>query len=170
MKACGSRQKRLLNSPKTLCFCGDSHFAVLLFKDVAGVFSRPGRESQALRELKIKTRRQKQVENLLKQDIDEIIRRDVSDTRIGFFTVTYVNVSKDLKHSTVGISVIGSKQEQEKSFNAIQNACGYIHHKLAKKSLLKYTPDIKFKYDDMPELRVEEILTEIKKKEENGRD
>lgn len=118
--------------------------------------------------IEIKTKRQKQVENLLKQDIDEIIRKDVSDTRIGFFTVTYVHISKDLKNSTVGISVIGSKEEREKSFAAIQNACGYIHHKLAKKSLLKYTPSIKFKYDDMPELRVEEILTEIKAEDNAG--
>ncbi len=97
----------------------------------------------------------------MKKDVDEIIRKDVSDPKIGFFTITYVNLARDLRNATIGISVMGSSEKQEESFSAIKNACGYIHHKLAQKSLLKYTPDIIFKYDEMPELRVEKILKEI---------
>ena len=119
------------------------------------------------KEIKIQTKRQKQIESLLKKDIDDIIRKDVSDPRIGFFTVTYVHVSKDLRNSTVGISIMGNKQKKESSFAAIKNASGYIYHKLSQKSLLKHTPTIDFKYDEMPEFRVEEILKEIK--EENDK-
>jgi len=113
------------------------------------------------------TRRQKQVENLLQKDLDEIIRKEVSDPKIGFFTITYVRISRDLRNATVGVSVMGSPEEREESFEAIRNACGYIQHKLAKKTALRHTPELYFKLDEMPELKVEEILKEIRSEVDN---
>ncbi|MCK9267024.1 30S ribosome-binding factor RbfA [bacterium] len=93
------------------------------------------------------------------------MRREISDPKIGFFTITYARISRDFKNATVGVSVIGSKEVQEETFEAIKHATGYIHHKLSKRSVMKYTPELKFEYDDMPDLRVEEILKNIEMEE-----
>jgi len=99
----------------------------------------------------------------LRKEIEEIIRRNVSDPRIGFFTITYVNVSPDLKHVKVGISFMGSSTEKETGFKGIKSATGYIQHKLGKKLFLKYTPSIEFVFDERKEYRIEELLSEIRK-------
>ena len=99
----------------------------------------------------------------MRKEIEEIIRRNVSDPRIGFFTITYVNVSPDLKHVKVGISFMGSSTEKETGFKGIKSATGYIQHKLGKKLFLKYTPSIEFVLDERKEYRIEELLSEIRK-------
>ncbi|MGC8977075.1 MAG: 30S ribosome-binding factor RbfA [Candidatus Ratteibacteria bacterium] len=115
----------------------------------------------------MKTRRQLKIESLLKEEIEEIIRRDVSDPRICFFTITYVHVSGDLKNAKVGISFIGSEKEKENAFNGILSATKFIQFRLGKKISLKHTPKIEFKLDERKEFRVEEILKEIKKENED---
>jgi len=114
-------------------------------------------------------RRQKKLEHLLMKEVEEIIRKHVSDPTIGFFTITYVNISSDLKHAKIGVSVMGSSEEQTRSFNGIVQAAGYIQHKLAGQLAIKYTPKIEFVYDERKEFRVEELLTELKK-EHNEQD
>lgn len=114
------------------------------------------------KEGKIKTRRQLKVESLLREEIEEIIRRDVSDPRICFFTITYVHITPDLKNAKVGISFMGSEKEKEKAFEGILSAKKYIQFKLGKKLSLKFTPIIEFEFDERKEFRIEELLKEIR--------
>ena len=114
----------------------------------------------------MKDRRQKRLEHLLMKEIEEIIRKHVSDPDIGFFTMTYADVSGDMKHAKIGISVLGSFDEQRRTFDSLVKATGYIQHKLAGQMVIKYTPKIEFVYDERKEFRIEELLTELKKEKE----
>ncbi|MCM8804873.1 MAG: 30S ribosome-binding factor RbfA [Candidatus Omnitrophica bacterium] len=103
---------------------------------------------------------------MLREEIEQIIRKDVNDPRIGFFTITYVHITPDLKNVKIGISFIGSDEEKNRSFEGILSAKKYIQFKLGKKISLKYTPIIEFEFDQRKEFRIEEILKEIKKENE----
>jgi len=112
---------------------------------------------------KIKERRQERLEHLLLKEVEEIIRKHVSDPEIGFFTLTYVDISSDLKHAKIGVSVMGSPEEQKRTFDGLVQATGYIQHKLGGRLVIKYTPKIEFVYDERKEFRVEELLSELKR-------
>lgn len=100
------------------------------------------------------------------REIEEIIRKHVSDPSIGFFTITYVDISADLKHAKIGVSVMGSLEEQTRSFNGLVQATGYIQHKLAGQIVIKYTPKIEFVYDERKEFKVEQLLAELKREKD----
>ena len=104
---------------------------------------------------------------MLRKEIEEIIRRDVSDPRICFFTITYVHVTGDLKNVKVGISFMGSEKEKEDAFRGILSATKFIQYKLGKRISLKFTPTIEFEEDKRKEYRIEEILKEIKEENED---
>ncbi|MCM8772691.1 MAG: 30S ribosome-binding factor RbfA [Candidatus Omnitrophica bacterium] len=110
------------------------------------------------------------VESLLRKEIEEIIRRDVSDPRIIFFTITYVHVTGDLKKAKVGISFIGNEKEKENAFNGILSARKFIQYKLGQRISLKFTPEIDFELDERREFRIEELLKEIKEEKEKNED
>jgi ribosome-binding factor A len=104
---------------------------------------------------------------LLREEIEDIIRREVSDPRVCFFTITYVHISGDLKKVKVGISFMGNEKEKEDAFKGILSAQKYIQFKLGRRISLKNTPVVKFELDERKEFKIEEILKEIKKEDEN---
>lgn len=99
---------------------------------------------------------------MLRKEIEEIIRRELSDPRIIFFTITYVHITPDLKNVKVGISFMGSEKEKENAFKGIQSATKFIQYKLGRRISLKNTPKIEFEFDERKEFRIEEILKEIR--------
>lgn len=104
---------------------------------------------------------------MLREEIEGIIRRDVSDPRICFFTITYVHITGDLKNVRVGISFMGNENEKENAFRGILSAQKFIQHKLGQKISLKFTPTVKFELDERKEIRIEQLLKEIKKENED---
>jgi ribosome-binding factor A len=114
------------------------------------------------------TRRQKKVETLIQKEVENIIRIDVSDPRVGFFTITFVKMSPDLKYAKISISFMGSEKERQKGFEGVQSARGYIQKKLSSRLKMKDTPILQFELDEGKEFRVEKILAELKKERENN--
>ncbi|MGB9682065.1 MAG: 30S ribosome-binding factor RbfA [bacterium] len=91
---------------------------------------------------------------LRSERLGELIRKEVSDIifkmkdpRIGFVTVTEVNVSKDMRYAKVFISIMGEKEVKEHSFEAIKNASGFIRTELAHRLNIRRTPEITFVLD-----------------------
>ena len=103
----------------------------------------------------------------MREEIEDIIRKNVSDPRICFFTITYVHISGDLKKVKVGISFMGSEKEKEEAFKGILSARKFIQFKLGQRVSLKNTPIIEFEFDERKEFKIEEILKEIKKENED---
>jgi ribosome-binding factor A len=86
--------------------------------------------------------------------VDEAVREVVSDTlpelkdpRIGFVTVTGVRTSRDLRHATVFVSVLGSAKKRERSLDGLAAAHGVVQARIAAALRLKRTPTLTFEYD-----------------------
>ncbi|MCM8814671.1 MAG: 30S ribosome-binding factor RbfA [Candidatus Omnitrophica bacterium] len=115
----------------------------------------------------IKNRKNLKFANILKHRINEILQKEISDPRIGFVTITDVKVSSDRKHATIFISILGNQEEQKESLKGLANASGYVRHVLSKKLETKFVPEIEFVRDENPGLKIEEILKEMKGKNNN---
>ena len=73
--------------------------------------------------------------SLLKEVISEVIHRDVRNPLVNqFVTVTSVDITKDLQHAKVHISVIGSQEEKDQTIRALQSAAGFIADTILQKS------------------------------------
>jgi len=102
--------------------------------------------------------------SLLTEVISEVVRKDVRDPRVKeLVTITSVDISKDLHHAKVYISVIGTQAEKEQTVEALQSAAGFIAVQASKKVVLRYFPALTFKLDTSVEkhLRIDELLGEI---------
>lgn len=104
--------------------------------------------------------------SLLKEVISEVIRKDVRNPHVTeLVTVTRVQISKDLRHAKVFISVIGSEQDKIETIEALNSAAGFIAVNSSQKVVMRYFPELKFKLDDSVDkhMRIEELLEEISK-------
>ena len=79
--------------------------------------------------------------------ISELIIRDIKDPRIGFTTITRVELSMDSSTAHVGVSVLGNESNARLSLEGLKSASGYIHHKIYKVLRMKNTPRIEFFLD-----------------------
>jgi ribosome-binding factor A len=115
-------------------------------------------------------RRTDRLNSLLKEVISEIIKKDVRNPHVAeLVTVTRVQISKDLRHAKVYISIIGSEQQKTETMIALQSAAGFIAVQSAQQVTMRYFPDLNFTLDDSVEkhMRVEEILGNITKERES---
>jgi len=102
--------------------------------------------------------------SLLKEVISEVVMRDVKNPHVSqLITVTRVDISKDLQHAKVYISVIGSPQEKEQTLEALQSAAGFIAVQASKKVVMRYFPALTFKLDTTVEqqMRIDTLLGKI---------
>lgn len=83
----------------------------------------------------------------LKEEVSQLIREELKDPRLGFVTVTAVDVVEDLSHAKVYVSVLGGAEEAKESLAILNRAAGYVRAEIAKRIRLRYAPDIVFKYD-----------------------
>ncbi|MBI3945136.1 MAG: 30S ribosome-binding factor RbfA [Armatimonadetes bacterium] len=116
------------------------------------------------------TTRQRRVAELLKQEISQILQREVSDPRVGFATVTGVEVTSDLREARVFVSVLGDQQQAEQSLAALQRAAGYVRSLLGRRVDLRVTPTLTFALDRSLELgsRVVDLIEQLEEEEDVG--
>src|SRR5580700_1599677 len=109
--------------------------------------------------------------SLLKEVISEVIHHNIRNPRVGtFVSVTNVDITKDLHHAKVYISVIGSPKEREETVLALQSAAGFIAIQSSKKMTIRYFPALTFKLDTSADkqMQIDAILRQIKE-EQNTR-
>jgi ribosome-binding factor A len=113
------------------------------------------------------TERTARLDELLREEISAVIARDVDDPRVGFVTITDVEVAPDLRHAKVWVSVIGSEQERRDTLRALNRAMPFVRQRLGKLRL-KRIPDLHVKLDITAErgTRVLRILDAL----ESGRE
>lgn len=104
---------------------------------------------------------------LLQEEISALIVREIHDPRVGFVTVTHVEVSPDLRHATVWVSLIGQPDERRAALRALRHAMPFVRHRLGVLRL-KRIPELHVRADDAVErgTRVLHILDEL----ESGRE
>jgi ribosome-binding factor A len=84
----------------------------------------------------------------MKKELGEIISRKIKDPRIGFVTVTDVQVTGDLQQATVYISVLGDEKQRENTLMGLAKAKGFIRSEIGQRIRLRKTPEILFEFDE----------------------
>lgn len=102
----------------------------------------------------------------IKQEIAVILTEEMRDPRIGFVTVTRVQVSNDLQFAKVYLS-IQQDQDEKKTFTGLKRASGFIRGKLARRIPLRRTPALTFLPDRATEhtTYLFNLLEEVRLKE-----
>jgi ribosome-binding factor A len=90
------------------------------------------------------------LDQLLREEISAIIAKDIADPRIGFVTVTEVDVTADLSHATVWVSIIGDEAARTASLRALGRAMPFIRHRLGDLRLRRI-PELHLRHDDSVE-------------------
>jgi ribosome-binding factor A len=98
----------------------------------------------------------------------EVIARQVKDPRIGFVTVTRVELTPDLHHARVYVSVLGSPEEQESSIEGLSSAAGFLRREIVHRLDLRRAPELAFILDHGAEAaeRIEMLLQQLHKDED----
>jgi ribosome-binding factor A len=109
------------------------------------------------------TQRTQRIDELLRQEIGEILGREVADPRIGFVTVTQVETAPDLRHARVWVSVIGDEAQRKETLAALDRAMGFVRRELGTRLRLRRIPEFHVRLDDTAErgTRVLHLLHEL---------
>lgn len=113
-----------------------------------------------------------QVGAQVREEIMQIIRRELKDPRIGFASITQVRMSPDLRLARVRVSVLGDETEQQRTLTGLRSATGLIRHQLGRRlTNLRFSPELRFELDPSIEysVRISKRLRELVP-EEDGED
>lgn len=98
--------------------------------------------------------RSDKVRTQLKREISRILQEDLKDPRIGFITVTRIELTGDLRYAKVYFSILGDDANKEVGVEGIQSAAGYIRKLIGERLKLKYVPELSFKLDNSIEYSI----------------
>ena len=109
-------------------------------------------------------KRLERVSQLIKEEISRVLQRELKDPRLGFVTVTEVEVTKDLRLAKVYVSILGSEDKWKASLAALESARGFIHNWLRHHLSLRVTPSLDFRPDRSMAhaAQIQELLAELK--------
>jgi len=109
------------------------------------------------------TARTDRIDQLLRQEIGEILAREIQDPRIGFVTITDVETAPDLSTARVWVSVIGQPDERDETMRALQRAMTFVRHELGTRVRLRRIPELHVRIDDTAQrgTRVLRLLAEL---------
>ena len=116
------------------------------------------------------TRRIRRLEGVLQEEISDILRKEVRDPRVGFASITRVEVAADMSQAKVFVSIYGSDEEKKECLKALDSAAGFIRLQIGERIRARQTPEILFRLDESIEqgARVFELLRQVQ--EELGGD
>ncbi len=93
------------------------------------------------------TQRTYRVAEQIQKEISEIMLRGLRDPRVGFVTITSVDVSSDLRHAKIFFTVMGEEADAEKTQQGLDSAVPFLRRELGKRMKLRHVPELVFKYD-----------------------
>jgi ribosome-binding factor A len=113
--------------------------------------------------------RANRVAEQMKKELGGIIGQKLKDPRIGFVTVTDVEVTGDLQQATIFISVLGSESEKEDTLKGLNKAKGFIRTEIGQRIRLRITPEINFEFDESVAYgnRIDSLLRQVKSGQED---
>jgi len=104
----------------------------------------------------------------MKREIADILMRKIKDPRIGFVTVTDVEVSHDLRNAKVFVSIYGG--DKEDTLKGLKSAAPFIRSELGSRMQLRCVPELLFRFDSTVEqgAHIMELLREIEQQKDSG--
>lgn len=105
------------------------------------------------------------VQEAIRQEVSRIVHGEMKDPRIGFITITKVELTKDLRYARIYFSVLGEDKDKKLALKGLNYAKGYIKGLLADRIKLRYMPDIVFIIDESMEhtKHIYDIIERLKK-------
>ena len=112
------------------------------------------------------SQRSNQVAEELRRIISMIMLEDLDDPRMGFITITRIELTDDLRFARISYSVLGDDAQKESTREALEENMGFIKKLAVQRINMKYAMDFKFELDKSIEhsFQIEKLLNEIKKK------
>lgn len=107
--------------------------------------------------------RANRVAEQIKKELGDIVVRKLKDPRIGFLTITDVEVTGDLQQAKVFISVLGDEEKKEDTLIGLSKAKGFIRSEIGSRIRLRKTPELFFEFDEAHEHgnRIDSILKNL---------
>lgn len=117
-------------------------------------------------------KRADRVGDQIRAELADIILRKIKDPRVGFMTVTRVELSDDLKHAKVFFSILGDEAKRKETLKGLKSAAHFIRGELGRRLKLRYTPEVAFLFDEsiVRGDRTLEILRSLDIKDEDEED
>jgi len=111
--------------------------------------------------------RLQRINEQLKKEVGQIIHDELNDPRVGFVTITRVDVTADLHQARVYFSVLGTDKQKRDTRVGLSRSAGFIRKLIGQRVKLRHTPQILFKPDENAEysIRISEVLEKIKEKD-----
>jgi ribosome-binding factor A len=103
----------------------------------------------------MKAQRIARIDQEIRRILGTLITQELSDPRLSFVTVTRAEISDDLQHCKVYVSVIGDRHQARQSLDALTHASGFLRGELGHKIDLRHTPDLIFIEDRSTERAIE---------------
>ena len=102
----------------------------------------------------------------MREEIATFLANDVKDPRImGLVTVTAVEITRDLRHAKVFVSVLGSDVQRSATFEGLANVASHLRGRVGRALRLRVAPDIEFRNDDSVAhaAHIEQLLAQVRK-------
>jgi ribosome-binding factor A len=117
-------------------------------------------------------RRKERLDEEIREEVAVIIGRHLKDPRIGFVTVTRVDLTADLRTARIHVGILGDATQREKTLGGLQQASGFVRRELGRRIRLRHTPELQFHYDEGLDAteRVAQLLDEDRSRPEEPKE
>lgn len=114
--------------------------------------------------------RVERVAQAIKEEISRILHDELKDPRIGFVTLTRVELTADLRYARVYVSILGSEEEQRVVWGGIESAAGFIRRLVGQRLRLRFAPEIRFVRDEslVASDRVSQVIEQLRREQRGG--
>lgn len=114
----------------------------------------------------MKNLKRERLRTFIREEVSLLFKKELKDPRVGFVTITNVEVSQDGRFARIFVSVLGSEEEIKETMEGLNHALGFIRSRLAQKLQVRYAPAIAFEYDSSlaKSAKVQEILKSLEEK------
>jgi ribosome-binding factor A len=110
-------------------------------------------------------RRSERVAEGIREEVATFLAEDAKDPRIiGLVTITGVDVTRDLRHAKIFVSIMGSDAERQATLEGLESAAGHLRSRIGRALRLRVAPEIAFRYDESiaRAAKIEALLAELR--------
>ena len=110
------------------------------------------------------------LQELIKQEMSKMLLKELKDPRIGFVTVTDVEMTGDLREAKIYVSVMGGAEQVKSSLEGLNSALGFIRREIGHRIRLRFTPEISFALDTSLDYgdHIQKLLLQVEGENKNA--
>lgn len=116
--------------------------------------------------------RTQRVGGQIQRELAQIIQQELRDPRLGFVTISAVEVSKDMTHAKIYITLMDPNQDVDKTLKILKKASGFLRRTLVKHIQLRVIPELHFVYDSSIDegMRISALLDAVAAEREDHKE